>query len=363
MNKQSGMSLIEILVAGGILAGLSLSIVKIQSLSIQTSKDVEYNSEIQLITSHIQGLLSNQKHCTMTFQGKDPKMTKNAVSSIGYINHAGNNQERFIKNKSYGSQLTITDYTLSDALDTANVDLQNTTNLVITFHKGKQGIRKEITRRILLSVITKAGSIESCRSLSPISDGPWLRSEKSAEDIFFDEGRVGIGSREPKAKLDVLSKVDTAVNIGGENCSYSPPSCKCNTDFGFFDRNSDGKINSGECFASSIIAQGNISAAYPFKNEHVATKGYVDALGGGSCVHIKESSCPSGYNRIGSSLRHLKTSVSCMYSGDWHRCFVSYVTAKGTVIKGNACKGNSPGSCSTTYNYSAGDYGSVCCKN
>lgn len=72
MNRQSGFTLIEIMVAGALLAGLALAGAKLMETQTKSMKTVEVRSEYNAVITDIRSLLAVQETCTATFLGLSP---------------------------------------------------------------------------------------------------------------------------------------------------------------------------------------------------------------------------------------------------------------------------------------------------
>lgn len=210
MLNQKGFSLVQVMVAAGLLGGIALIATQLTSNMNKGLKNAESTADVQNLVQQIQRLLANPDNCTPTFIGKNAKETPNAVKFI-VDNSAGVAAENYKvishdPKVRYGQgQLRIKSYALSEAGDAVDVETLRTTNLIITFDKGAGGLMKESSKKISLKVeVDGDNKITSCIATTNASDNIWKFSSNNM-DIFFNGGNVGIGTVTPIAPLEIKS--------------------------------------------------------------------------------------------------------------------------------------------------------------
>ncbi len=228
--NQKGMGLVEVLIAAGILGGLSLIIMELSSNSQKSVSTLEASSDILTVVQGIQGVLSNPVNCTETFKNKIATNETNAVAQLKDIS-SGMFKDNFKTVSAdpsmvYGQRrLKIKSYSLSDATSDVSVAALRTTHLVIGFDKGNSALNKNVSKRIPLKVeIDGSGRILSCVALSHNSDNIWMYSSNNT-DIYYNSGKVGVGVISPVYDFEVQKSMvgltnTTAAFIGGTDISY-----------------------------------------------------------------------------------------------------------------------------------------------
>jgi prepilin-type N-terminal cleavage/methylation domain-containing protein len=170
MDKK-GFSLVEVMVAAGMLGLVSLGVMKLTENQSKSSKTFETKFEVTSIVAEIRTLLSNSDSCTSTFvtnpanggaaysynQGalSDPMSLRNTRGAVTTDKYTANSDKTAAP--TYGNaNVKILSYELSDADPSVGInagETQGTTHLIVEFYRGRGGLGKEtITKRILINV-------------------------------------------------------------------------------------------------------------------------------------------------------------------------------------------------------------------
>ena len=211
-RNETGIGLVEILIAVALLGGLVLLITGLNQNSNKVASNLEINSDVMQTLQEIQQILSNPENCLMTFQGRNATNASNVVQNIKqkfktsfsdvYPNSVADPQ------KVYGSKrVKIDSYALSDAAPEVNAASHGTTHLVITFNRGKTGTQTEtISKRITLNVKTdSSGNITGCTAASASKNDIWKYAINNS-DIYFNTGAVAIGTMVPTHNLTIQAR-------------------------------------------------------------------------------------------------------------------------------------------------------------
>ncbi|WPU65485.1 tail fiber domain-containing protein [Peredibacter starrii] len=211
-RDETGIGLVEVLIAIGMLGGLVLLISGINQNAHKVAANLEINTDVMQTLQEIQQILVIPENCAMTFQGKNAVSNPNVVQAIKqkfkttfadvYPNSVLNPQ------KVYGSKrVKIDSYALSDTAPEVSALTHGTTHLVITFNRGKTGTQTEtITKRITLNVKTDgAGNITGCTSTSSSKNEIWKFAANNS-DIYFNTGAVAIGTTTPTHNLTIQAR-------------------------------------------------------------------------------------------------------------------------------------------------------------
>ena len=210
-----GMGLMEVLLAAGLMGGLSLVVSQLVSNSQRSVNHLESSSEILTMMQGIQSLLSSPENCTASFQGKSASNHPNVANLLKKETPSGIVYDyktvQADPNMTYGQRrLKINSYSLSDEGSEVDVANLQTTHLVIEFNRGKNSLRKIITKKIPLKVeVDEGGNILTCVALSHASDNIWSHASNN-EDIYYAGGRVGIGTATPIETLSISGEIGRA---------------------------------------------------------------------------------------------------------------------------------------------------------
>lgn len=159
--KEAGLSLIEVLILSGIVAGISLSVAKLGQESSKFTKTSETNTEINNFVSNVSFLLSNRESCNATLGVNSTIGTP--ITAIRKVDSSGTKTVYTAGNALYGNNtfsiLSMT--TASSPVGSGLIDLK-----INIQRKNSQSLSsKEITKNIPLFVIFDgSGRIESCYS-------------------------------------------------------------------------------------------------------------------------------------------------------------------------------------------------------
>ena len=67
MTKQNGFSLIQVMVAGALIAGMGVAVMQLQKQSVSTTKTAEVKSNIEDLRRDFSREISKKPNCTATF--------------------------------------------------------------------------------------------------------------------------------------------------------------------------------------------------------------------------------------------------------------------------------------------------------
>lgn len=244
MNRQSGFSLLEIMVAAALLGGLALAGAKLMESQSKSQKTVESRSEINAVLSDIRTILSQEQSCGVTFGGKNVDLAEGTVTAISQqefytppspatpiVTRYDSNTNAQLA-KIYGNgNVRILGYRLTTAPDTSNSSIgvwsalpsgnrSGATNLIIRFYIGQdrtQGV-EELSRKIALNVeINPSNQIVKCSAVGGMGAdaGRYIHRQNPDPayrtmngDLIMADGFEILFLSDSSLKYDIKSKKD-----------------------------------------------------------------------------------------------------------------------------------------------------------
>lgn len=206
-NKKTsnhGFSLIELLIVIGLLGGLSVFIMSITKQSAKSTAKLEFDTDTILTTNEINGILSDEVKCIATFGLTN---TPASINSKYYTTASGLSPA-----SGYGnSGLMISSYTLTGTSPNSILTIVYENKKILQGQTGPTSLSKKID--IYSEYV--AGVMTKCRSLSSSTTDIW--SHGAGYDIYYKNGRVGIGTTAPVSSLEISG----GVKIGnpGNSCN------------------------------------------------------------------------------------------------------------------------------------------------
>ena len=199
-----GFTLVELMVVAGLLGGLALVMMNISKQSTKSSTKLQFDTDISITTSEINGILSDPAICLATFGSSVSPTNINAK----YFTIASGSAPT----GGYGnSGLQITSYTLTGTSPDGVLTIAYQNKNIL---KGTTG-PTTVSKKIDINFQGVLGSVTACKSLSTSSTNIW--SLGNGTDIYYSGGNVGVGTNAPVAKLDVAGEIrpgSSGVTIG-----------------------------------------------------------------------------------------------------------------------------------------------------
>jgi type II secretory pathway pseudopilin PulG len=198
---QEGMTLVEIMVATGLLGGLAVAGMTMFKTQNEAQKTVEANYEVVTVLSQIRGVLSDSTNCQNSFGSTSPTPQPPNGGSVTTLKKtiSGVPQNVYQVNTFLPGNVKVLSYRLSKA---APGLASNETMLNISFSRSKAAVKEEITKSLKLVYTTSGANIASCYAYVNNMDSLWQLAA-NGNDIFFVGGNVGVGTATPRAPMDV----------------------------------------------------------------------------------------------------------------------------------------------------------------
>lgn len=200
--NQSGMTLVETMVAASLLAGLAVAGMTLFKNQSSGQKTIEANYEITNLFQQIRVVLSDQGNCTSSFVGQsftagNPTAIIKDVSGTPTTVYSVNTPIS-------GTLVRITSY----RIERSPLPLPgNETWLKINFSKGRGTLMENTTKMMKLVYTPTGGNIQTCYAYNNSTDSYWLQG--TPPNIYFTAGNVGIGTSNPIQQL-----ANNSSNIG-----------------------------------------------------------------------------------------------------------------------------------------------------
>lgn len=218
IRRQEGFSLVEVLVAVGLMGSLGLAVSHLVKSTYSNQATLEANFEILSFAGEMSSILSSPEACLKSFAGQDATNSK-IVKIIDTKDRV-----RFETGKNLGaSHAKISDMRLSDS-DAAVEVVANSdgdTYLEVLFDRGKAsgGVQTKIEKLKIWVQTDSMKKITACRVISNGTDPIWKYSPTSSADIFFNSGRIGIGTDQPRQNLEILDTGHSTLRISADNAN------------------------------------------------------------------------------------------------------------------------------------------------
>lgn len=217
--KQKGMSLVETIVAGGIVAAIGLGVSKGVQWKDNMTKTSEFKQDAGQFTQKIFDVLKDAKACKNTL-GAMNAATTTGITQI--MDKDGN--VMMDTGTKWGKGVQISSVEMKDdpgMQDGVVIDpgKTGTTNLIIKFMGVKKTAyeQRELMEKIKIRVQTdSAGKIESCYSAATGEDMVWKRNPTDPTMIYYNDGNAGVEISNPKTKMDVIGWIKAKTQGGKE---------------------------------------------------------------------------------------------------------------------------------------------------
>lgn len=203
MRIQKGFSLIEVLIATGLMAMIGLAMANYFQNNIKAQQTVGKGYEKDSLHEEIRRFLSNEKDCSATFSGINPATPLDVQKLI----IAPNVDSKYVKSAVLGGgHIKITAMAWGGYAANASAPGSGIAILSVNYQKVGESIGpadykpKEIEINVVSDTLT--GKLVSCQSRSAMSDGLWTRSTvtdlvPTQKNIYYNAGTVGVGTDTP----------------------------------------------------------------------------------------------------------------------------------------------------------------------
>ncbi len=197
-QNQSGMTLVEIMIAAGLLGGLAIAGASLFKNQDKAQKTVESNYEMATTISQIRGILGDITNCSASLGGLN--INGGVVPSTG-IKKSGVNV--YPTNTNLPGNIKIKSYVL---INTVTGLAANETMLRVTFERSKTALKMDVVKSLKV-VYTGGPTITSCYAYVNNNDSYWQLASNGTDIYFLN--KVGIGTATPSSQLS-----NNSINMG-----------------------------------------------------------------------------------------------------------------------------------------------------
>lgn len=215
--KNSGIGLLQVVLAIAVLGSVSLVITKSVTNNMKAIKSDEFKTEAEEYLNQINILLSNRSACINSLGGLN---STNSADFNSLRNHIGAGTIVLNQNSFFGDtgvkieSMKLEDLPgLSDGVNVVNNGF-GTTNLILTF-SDRQGTffnKNNLTRKIKINVRTSAAGLVDSTCYSATYSPPkasnavgalWKRQAADNDSIAYVGGNVGVQTNSPQEIIDI----------------------------------------------------------------------------------------------------------------------------------------------------------------
>jgi prepilin-type N-terminal cleavage/methylation domain-containing protein len=308
-SKVQGFTLIELMIAVGILSIVSLGMVTLVHDSQVAGNSLKYRVDADTFNEEVRSLLSSPTACAASFGGLIANAGAN-YNIAGLYDGGTPNVLKYAPGQVYGDQ-TITLESMNFTNFVAGPNPNNATmtlNNVLTTVKSSVGAQK-INRSINISLTLNSGTgaITSCVALAKMSDGIWQRVATNSDNIFFapaagptPSGYIGIGTANPNYNLQIMDPNNTV------NIFTSSPGVPmiANEAIGGFPVFAAFRANGTAAAKTNVLAGDMLGMFTAFGEDNGPWMGYNSNSGG---MQIRASEDFTSWTNVGTQLEFLTT--------------------------------------------------------
>jgi type II secretory pathway pseudopilin PulG len=215
--NQKGMTLVETMVAAGLLGGLAVAGMTLFKTQNKAQKTVEQNYEVTATLGAIRSILADQDNCSdaLNLGGLNPTTTQSVFTTgprgPGILKN-GTAPRVYAPNTDLpGTQLKIVSYTLTRGAPYTAGLAADEAIIAIVFSRGQNVQTDIITKTVKINFT--GNPITNCYAVtSGASDSLW-QIEGAGPNIYYASGRVGVGSSSPAGKLQIAGSSENESNL------------------------------------------------------------------------------------------------------------------------------------------------------
>lgn len=215
--NQKGMTLVETMVAAGLLGGLAVAGMTLFKTQNKAQQTVEQNYEMTATLSAIRGILADLDGCQQTLGGRLPNGATvpaiiKVVSGVNTTAYTSSTTARLP-----GTPLKLTSMRTNNTIPGL---ASNETMLQLFFSRGENAqTTTQVAKNVRINYTLSGANIGSCYAVTGgASDSLW-QIQGTGPNIYYASGNVGIGTSTPNRELHVVGN-DQIFMLEGTNHVY-----------------------------------------------------------------------------------------------------------------------------------------------
>ncbi len=202
-----GFSLVEVMVIGGILTIIGLGVMSLISNTTKSQRGLQAKDTMRDFAVEIRSTLSDKTACINTFTTKD---LSTGEATVTVVKDASNNAKYSAGTTYMNGLINFKNLVMREFVaDAANPNTGIAKLFVYADKNGDTSGVKTMHHALSAQIEMDASkNIIKCIAVGGLSDSLWQVSTTNPNNIFFNGGKVGIGTSSPRAALDVDSDPD-----------------------------------------------------------------------------------------------------------------------------------------------------------
>lgn len=203
ITKRSGFSVLEVLIAGGIIMIIGFFAIQLVVNASKAQRGLQAKDSLRDLTVDIRSVLSNPTACINTFNGKN---LSSGTTTITTVKDAVGG-DKFVADILYmGGLLKFKSIVMTEFIADTGYPNSGRVKLYIYADKTGEASGVQTVYHILSAHVDMNASkdILKCIAVGGLADSLWQLAPSDLNNIYFSTGNIGIGTNAPSASLEIL---------------------------------------------------------------------------------------------------------------------------------------------------------------